>query len=260
MAGGADIVRSYCEGTEKSLRSLVVEQNVTDDVRLKHLVARETSEQDFFAAFVALAPDRSAPQFLPKGAINDPAYADEIAGLGPSLLAAYGCSLIREPLLGRFEGRFLNVHLGLSPYYRGAGTNFWPLVNGEPEYVGATFMHIDAGVDTGEIVHQIRAQVRSGDKPHDIGNRLIRDMALVYAELIRNFDSLEPMAQLPISGDEKVFRKRDFTEDAVRKLYRGFKAGLVEDYLAEQEARCAAVPIIENPVVQPVHALLEAVG
>src|SRR5690606_10372264 len=102
-------------------------------------------------------------------------------------------SLIREPLLSAFQGRFLNVHLGLSPYYRGSGTNFWPLVNGEPEFVGATFMHIDAGVDTGEVIHQIRARIFPGDTPHQIGNRLIADMARVYAALIRDFDRLERM-------------------------------------------------------------------
>ena len=40
--------------------------------------------------------------------------------------------------------------------------------------VGATFMYIDAGIDTGEIIHQIRADIVIGDSPHSIGNRLIK--------------------------------------------------------------------------------------
>ena len=53
-----------------------------------------------------------------------------------------------------FSRKFLNVHLGLSPYYRGSGTNVWPLINTEPDMVGATLC-IDAGIDNGEIIHQI---------------------------------------------------------------------------------------------------------
>jgi len=48
--------------------------------------------------------------------------------------------------------------LGLSPYYLGSGTNYWPLVNEKPEFVVATFMHIDTDIDTEEIIHQIRAK------------------------------------------------------------------------------------------------------
>src|SRR5262249_55148982 len=187
LSRGASVIRSYCEGTEKSVWRLVESAGAcADDARARHLAARDQSEKDFFSAFVALAPDRSEPIFLPKGEINEPAHADDIGALRPDLLACYGSSLIRAPLLTRFEGRFLNVHLGLSPYYRGAGTNFWPLVRGEPEFVGATFMHIDPGVDTGEIIHQMRARVLPGDSPHQIGNRLIADMVQVYAAVIRN--------------------------------------------------------------------------
>ena len=111
----------------------------------------------------------------------------------PDLLVCYGSSLIKSDLLRKFEGRFLNVHLGLSPYYRGSGTNVWPLINIEPDMVGATFMYIDAGIDTGKIIHQIRADVYLGDSPHTIGNRLIRKMTSTYAEIVCNFNDLEPL-------------------------------------------------------------------
>lgn len=256
LAEGIEVARSYCEGTEKSLANIVRQQQRGDDIRLGHLAAREQSEQDFFASFVALAPDRSAPVFLPKGAINEPAHCGEIEALAPDLVVAYGCSLIREPLLTRFQGRFLNVHLGLSPYYRGTGTNFWPLVEGRPEYVGATFMHIDAGIDTGEVIHQIRAEVAPGDGPHQIGNRLIRDVAHAYAEVIRNFRDLPRMPQIAVPEDEKVFRNSDFSPASVDALYRSFREGMVERYLSAHAARVAAVPIVRNPAVRPVADLL----
>ena len=37
----------------------------------------------------------------------------------------------------------INVHLGLSPYYKGSATNFWPFVNNELQFLGVTFMVTD---------------------------------------------------------------------------------------------------------------------
>ena len=270
---GIEVLRSYGEGTEKSLRTLVearagacggvearpgarggVETPADQaggeaDLELAHLAARERSEEDFFGPFVELAPDRSHPLHLPKGAINEVEHTAAITELRPDLLLAYGCSIVREPLLGAFPGRFLNAHLGLSPYYRGSGTNFWPLVNGEPEYVGATFMFIDAGIDTGEVIHQIRARVFPGDTPHSIGNRLIADMTPVYGEIVRRFDELVPLPPLPAPAQARFYRKQHFTADATGTLYRRFAEGLVERYLAERRQRWAKAPILENPAL-----------
>jgi folate-dependent phosphoribosylglycinamide formyltransferase PurN len=250
VSDGIDVARSYCEGMTNSLLDMVDKKPVEEsEFQRAHLEARARSEEEFFAEFDRLAPDRSHPVDIERGRINDDERADEIKALAPDLLVAYGCSLIKGRLLQAFVGRFLNVHLGLSPYYRGSGTNFWPLVNREPEFVGATFMHIDPGVDTGEIVHQIRARVLPGDSPHQIGNRLIADMVPVYAAVVQNFDRLGRMQQPPVPADERVYRSRDLTEAATQKLYDNFAGGLVATYLMEREARARAAPIVENPVV-----------
>jgi len=247
-APGVEVARTWCEGVENTLVDLVAAPDVSAEEKA-HIAARGRSEEDFFGAFVRLVPDRSNPVRVPRGGINDPACAAEAKALRPDLMLAYGCSLVREPLLSAFPGRFLNVHLGLSPYYRGTGTNFWPLVNGEPEYVGATFMHIDAGVDTGEVIHQIRARVFPGDSPHQVGNRLIADMVSAYADIVRNFDRLERLPQIPVPEGVRVYRRRDFSAAATAKIYRNFAEGMVDSYLADRVCRDAAVPILTQPVL-----------
>jgi folate-dependent phosphoribosylglycinamide formyltransferase PurN len=242
------VTNSYCEGSEKSL-PVIISKETNNYFRLKHLAARTQSEIDFFGLFIKLVIDNSNPIFIPKGQINKN-YVQNIIDYNPDLLVAYGCSLIEEPLLSAFNGRFLNVHLGLSPYYRGSGTNYWPLVNGEPEYIGATFMYIDAGIDTGEIIHQIRAKVFWGDTPAQIGNRLIVEMSRIYRSIIINFDNIKRMPQLQKPSIEKVYRKKDYTEKSVRTLYKNFQNGLLERYLAEEVDRCKKVPIIKNPSVR----------
>lgn len=243
------VVATYCEGTELSLRAVVERDDADARHRLRHLLAREQCEADMFAAYVEEVGDRSRPRFLHKGDINLPEVGREIIELRPDLLVAYGCSILKGELLETFENRFVNVHLGLSPYYRGSGTNFWPLVNGEPECVGVTFMHIDTGVDTGTVIHQVRARFAPGDTPSQIGNRLIRDACEVCRSLVERFDRLEPMAQLPVPPDARCYRKKDYSEESVLELYRRFDAGLVDDYLRDAAERRRRRPIVENPTL-----------
>jgi methionyl-tRNA formyltransferase len=250
LAQGYDVVRTYCEGLEQSLDARLERRDAAPDgAQSAHVAARGRSEQDFFALCNHFAEDRSHPVFVPKGAINDAEHTEAIRQLNPDLLAAFGCSLIKDPLIAAFPRRLLNVHLGLSPYYRGSGTNFFPLVDGRPEYVGATFMYLDAGIDTGEIIHQIRARIFPGDTPHQIGNRLIGDVAVVYGRLLQRFDALEAVQQPAAPPDARLCKRADFTEEATAQLYQQFQSGMVERYLAEQTERCAAVPIVSNPVL-----------
>ncbi len=250
LSDGIEVVSTYCEGLEKNTQSIVAEDKGNNGLRLKHLAAREQSEKEFFGLFIENTKDFSNPISLPKGDINTSKYTQMIIDSNPDLLIAYGCSLIKEPLLSAFKGRFLNVHLGLSPYYRGSGTNYWPLVNGEPEYVGATFMYIDAGIDTGEIIHQIRVQYHWGDAPSQIGNRLILRVAKVYAMIINNFDKLQKMQQLPKPEADKFYKGKDFTESSVLLLHQLFRLGLIEYYLSKENEICEKVPIVVNPVIE----------
>lgn len=240
------IMRTYCEKTDKLLPSVISSSDKDNQVQFQHLEARQLSELDFFSHFNELTPDYSNPVKIHFSEVNSLKCFDEINELKPDLLVAYGCSLIKDPLLSAFKGKFINVHLGISPYYRGTGTNFWPLVNGEPEFVGATFMHIDAGVDTGEIIHQIRARIFADDTPHQIGNRLISDVARTYIRCIKGFDQLNDLEQLPVPNCARYYQRKDFTPESVQRLYANFENGMIDKFLNERIDREKCAPILTN--------------
>ncbi len=245
---GLDVVRTYCERPTVSLAAELDRRDVVSDEERAHLAGRTRSEADFFGALCALAPDRSHPEVVERGAINTDDVIQQITALAPDLLVTFGCSIVASPLVSAFAGRAVNLHLGLSPYYRGSGTNFWPLVDGEPGLVGATFLHLDEGVDTGDIIHQIRARVYPGDDAHTIGHRLIADAVVTLVQLLRRFDDLEPMPQ-PATIGGKVCRRADFDAAAIRRLAENFAGGMVSDYLADRDARDAATPIVQHPLL-----------
>ncbi|WP_114966847.1 formyltransferase family protein [Alkalilacustris brevis] len=235
-----DVAASICEGNEKSLAAVTDANPDASLVERRHVAARSQGEVDFFGR----QNQDSAPIVrVPKGAINDVEIVEQIKALNCDLLVCYGSSLIRSDLLTHFQGRFLNVHLGLSPYYRGSGCNVWPMVNQELHMVGATFMHIDEGIDTGQIIHQIRAEVFLGDGPHAICNRLIGAMTEVYADLIARFEALKTEDQPNAEG--RLYRQAEWNEAAALKLYQNFRNGMVEDHLDRPDDRHFS-PIVMN--------------
>lgn len=241
-----EVLASYCESKKGSLNSIVqLEEN--NSIRTQHLIIREIVEKDFFEVFCDSVEDESSPMSIEKGEINNKENVDRIISLEPDLIIAYGCSIIDSELLEVFEGRFINIHLGLSPYYRGSGTNFWPFVNEELQFIGTTFMYIDSGIDTGEIIHQIRADVNYQDSIHQIGNRLIRDSFIACKRIIKNFENLDILKPFMFDkNDEKYYRNKNFTEDKLKLAYQNMENGLIEDYINNRKKLTETYPIIEN--------------
>lgn len=212
-----EVLASFCEKNDRASLHLTEQ----DPLSLEHLRIREVSEQDFFEDFVMYSKDNSRPELVELGGVNNSEIVEKINKLNPDLIISYGCSIIKGELLTKFKGRFINLHLGLSPYYRGCATNFWPFVNGEPEYCGVTFMHIDEGVDTGKVIHQIQADFGITDHPVNIGNRLIKKMTKVCAELIIKFHELKPMHTYS-SDKELLYKNKDLNDGAVIQYYKNF--------------------------------------
>ena len=77
------------------------------------------------------------------------------------------------------------MHLGLSPYYKGSATNFWPIVNSEFHFLGASFMFIDNGIDTGPLIHQFRPKLFKKDNIHTIGCRIIKKSIIEFNKILK---------------------------------------------------------------------------
>ena len=182
---------------------------------------------------------------VPAGAINDEAVFRWVSERQPDLLVLYGTRIVKDPLLAAWPGRIVNLHLGLSPCYRGSGTNFWPLVRRRPECVGATIHLAACQVDAGPILAQVRPDARESDRCHELGTRtLMRGLAALPGALrLYAGGELEPVAQDLSRG--QVFRSRDFHAGAVREMWGHFDTGMMAEYLADAERRRAACPIVE---------------
>ncbi|MBU0683337.1 MAG: formyltransferase family protein [Candidatus Omnitrophota bacterium] len=76
----------------------------------------------------------------------------------------FGSSFIKGELCEFLISRkALNIHMGLSPYYRGNSCNFWALFDGKPDYVGATIHLLSKGLDSGQMLFHALPGARKVD-------------------------------------------------------------------------------------------------
>ncbi|MGK4569286.1 formyltransferase family protein [Flavobacterium sp. 3HN19-14] len=221
---GIMVLKSYCEVPKASIQQ-EIGNTEESNLRQQHLALREQTEIDFFEVFCKKITDRSNSEFIEKGQINSSEKINEIINLNPDVIIAYGCSIIDAPLINHFKDRFVNIHLGLSPYYRGSGTNFFPFINNEIQCVGVTFMHINNEIDAGAIIHQIRPEIIHGDTIHQIGNRLIKKMAAICTALILNFDDLAEPGRLIFIQPNGIIKRKILPKQPLLKCTTVFPKG-----------------------------------
>mgnify|MGYP001962567295 CR=1 FL=1 len=75
--------------------------------------------------------------------------------LNSDLYIVFGSSLIKNDLLEfLIEKKCINLHMGISPYYKGSNCNFWAIIHGNYHLVGATIHRLSSEIDGGDILFQ----------------------------------------------------------------------------------------------------------
>ncbi len=202
-----------------------------------HFDERRRQEERYFghdAERVTDSPGRGVRTADPR-TLNTPGTIDFLAGHGVEALVIYGTGMIRSPLLEAYAGHMINLHLGLSPYYRGTATNFYPLLNDEPEYVGATIHLIDRGIDSGAILHHARPEIRADDLPHTVGCKAILAGVEKLSQAVNELaaGTSQPVPQWP-AANARLYLRKDYHPSQVVQLYRLIEAGLFSKYVARK--------------------------
>jgi methionyl-tRNA formyltransferase len=213
----------------------------------QHFAERTAVEQRFFGTAPHF-PD-TAVCAVAHGSSNSLPVFEWVQARQPDVVLLYGSSIIKAPLLEHYDGRIINLHLGLSPYYRGSGTNFWPLVYREPECVGATIHLAVLRVDAGAILAQVRPPAEATDRAHELGVKTILAALAAMPDIIQSYLSgqLTPQTQRLDTG--RVFKQKDFNAAAVQTMWQHFASGMMPEFLAESAARYARFPIVHAETV-----------
>ena len=196
---------------------------------VRHFWEREKAENHYFET-------QDVPKInlmiTSKENLNDEKSASFIKELQPDIVVIFGIGMIREPLLSVLPHETLNLHLGLSPRYRGAATLFYPFYFLEPNWAGATFHYITDSPDAGSIIHQTRPELYLNDGIHDVACHTVMKAtqdAIRLLSIHKKEGGWHVFDQKPEAG--KNFLESDFKPQYLRMIYNEYDNDIVKEYL-----------------------------
>ena len=153
------------------------------------------------------------------GEINEERVFNWTQGFDYDFIAVFGSSMLKDIWFSDQSKTIVNLHLGLSPFYRGSATLFWPFFNNDLKHLGTTIHIIDKGIDTGPIIKTVKLK-RIGQKNYyKITNRLIKksikQFPIIVSKYLRGI--IDPTPQ---DKNKHIFyyEKSDLTSFHLRKV------------------------------------------
>jgi methionyl-tRNA formyltransferase len=74
--------------------------------------------------------------------------------LNPDIVVIVTTRILSKRTLESINAKFINIHSGITPLYRGLHGAYWALINKDKENCGVTVHLVDEGIDTGGILYQ----------------------------------------------------------------------------------------------------------
>ena len=111
------------------------------------------AEKEIFGE-IGFLPQNVRPLAIKLGDLNRIRLSTMADALQSDVYIVFGSSFIKGDLI-RFlvERRAINIHMGVSPYFRGSSCNFWAPFTGHPELIGATIHLLSEKLDAGDMLY-----------------------------------------------------------------------------------------------------------
>jgi hypothetical protein len=170
--------------------------------------------EEYLYGNVNFLPDNVKTLSVKSGDLSRLSKVSLEQSLNSDLYIVFGASYIKDWLIEFLVARkAINIHMGISPYYRGSSCNFWALYDEKPEYVGATIHMLSKGLDSGDMLYHALPSLKDED-PFLFTMKAVES---AQASLIERIDSMELFDIVPIKQD-KLFEVRytknsDFTDE-----------------------------------------------
>jgi methionyl-tRNA formyltransferase len=172
------------------------------------------------------------PVLQPEKIRKNEEFQSRLAELRPDAIIVVGYGRIIPPWMLELPSYGnINVHASLLPKYRGAAPIQWAIAGGE-KITGVTTMHLNEGLDTGDILLQREMPVEDEDTSITLAPRLAALGADLLVETLRGLERKEitPVAQdhsqatlAPILKKEDGLVDFHRTAQEVHNRMRGFQ-------------------------------------
>ena len=145
-----------------------------------------------------------------------------LKSLAPELLIVLGTSILKPEVLSIAKRYTLNIHGGIIPNYRNVHSDFWAVSKKDFKNIGTTIIHLDPGIDTGDIAIQGILDINSNDTLFSIKKKNIE----LSLQLITQAIEISKTGDLPKIQQRKVvnsFHKTPCFKDFFRWLTSNHK-------------------------------------
>ena len=140
--------------------------------------------------------------------------------LKSDIYVVFGSSYIKGELIDYLvKQKTINIHMGVSPYYRGTDCNFWTLYDNNPHLVGATIHMLSKGLDSGPMLYHAMSNIKSN--PFEYTMSTVKSAFHSIAERIKNKSifEIEPVVQ-DKSKEIRYSKKVEFNEETVNEYFK----------------------------------------
>ena len=140
--------------------------------------------------------------------------------LKSDIYVAFGSSYIKGELIDFLvKQRAINIHAGVSPYYRGRDCNFWALYDDNPHLVGTTIHLLSKGLDSGPMLYHAMSNIKTN--PFEYTMSTIKSAFHSIAERIKDNSifKINPVIQDKIK-EIRYSKKNEFNEEIVKEYFK----------------------------------------
>jgi hypothetical protein len=98
--------------------------------------------------------------------VNDIHAIDLISSIDADLILISGTRILSSSFIKKMSLPIINLHVGITPKYRGVHGGYWALINGDTDCFGSTIHFVDEGIDTGLVVKYVYTKPSIKDNFH----------------------------------------------------------------------------------------------
>ncbi|WP_087569409.1 formyltransferase family protein [Paenibacillus sp. MY03] len=227
------------------LRALVIEQresfvpappeNLTEIDRknfIRHFSDRDLTEHRFFDETISIDLLDGIPVlYISQEELNSQKVVDWIRRFNPDQLVSYGVHKLSPEIIDICPNYAWNIHGGLSPWYRGTVTLFWPFYFMKPNWAGMTIHRLSPQIDAGDIIHHSVPELKKGDGIHDVACRAVTQVAKDLVKILNLRKDGHKFEGTPQKNSGKLFLNSDWEPTHLRVIYQLFDNDIVDQFL-----------------------------
>ena len=157
---------------------------------------------------------------LPFGELNNFSLHSLSDFLKSDIYIIFGSSYIKGDLVDfLIKKKALNIHMGISPYYRGTDCNFWALYDNNPHLVGATIHILSKGIDNGPILYHALSKIKTN--PFEYTMSAVKSSFYSILERLKDESifKIKPIIQNK-NKEIRYSKKTDFNDIKISEFFK----------------------------------------